>query len=265
MTAATILDEIVANKRQEVASLRESTSLVSLKSQIRDLPAVRGFTEALCAHKPAVIAEIKRASPSKGLIREDFQPVDIAQSYERSGATCLSVLTDSKYFQGSTDILVSARQTVDLPVLRKDFIVDEYQIFESRVLPADCVLLIVAALETKQLDEFYALAKSLGLDVLVEVHDEEELSQAIDIGATLIGVNNRNLKTFKTDLGVTERLAATVPEDSILVSESGIHTKDDVRRVQACGVNAFLVGEAFMRQRDPGRALEELFHSAVVS
>ena len=213
----------------------------------------------VAATGPAVIAEIKKASPSAGVIREDFKPAEIAASYEAAGAACLSVLTDEQYFQGSDFYLQEARAACALPVLRKDFLVDPWQLFESRLLGADCVLLIVAALSRGQLQDLDGLAREAGLDVLVEVHDETELADALATHATLVGVNNRDLHTFTTDLGATERLRPLLPEDRTMVTESGIHTRDDVARMQACGVGAFLVGEAFMRREDPGAGLRELF------
>ena len=261
MSETTILDEIVAHKHKEIEHQKHFVSLESIKSKARDSADLRDFSGALKSTGPSVIAEIKRASPSRGLIREDFEPAEIAKSYEQCGADCLSVLTDERFFQGSSAALTAAREVVDLPVLRKDFIVDEYQIYETRAMPADCVLLIEATLGRQQLKDYFSLATSLGLCVLVEVHDESELSQAIDIKASLVGINNRNLKTFETDLEVTERLAPLAPNGTLLVSESGIHTRADITRIQRCGVSAFLVGEAFMRKKDPGRALRELFFS----
>ncbi|MFT7673847.1 MAG: indole-3-glycerol phosphate synthase, partial [Gammaproteobacteria bacterium] len=208
---------------------------------------------------PAVIAEIKKASPSKGVIREDFRPAEIAQSYALSGATCLSVLTDVDFFQGHDDYLGMAREACSLPVIRKDFVVDEYQVYEARVLGADCILLIVAALSDDQLKCFYDLAIAIGLDVLVEVHNVAELDRALILGLSLIGINNRNLRTFETSLDTTIDLLSRVPDGCLVVTESGIHTIDDVHRMQSHGVNAFLVGEAFMRAGDPGSEMSRLF------
>ena len=207
----------------------------------------------------AVIAEVKKASPSKGVIRADFQPTDIAQSYQDAGATCLSVLTDEKYFQGSDAYLEAIRSVVELPLLRKEFIVDAYQIAESRLIGADCVLLIVAALSPHSLRAFYAQARDLGLDVLIEVHDADELALALSLEPQLIGINNRNLKTFETSLTNTYNLLDSIPDDVLVVTESGIHTRDDVQAMREHDVHAFLVGEAFMRADDPGAALRTLF------
>ena len=206
-----------------------------------------------------MIAEVKKASPSAGVIRPDFQPAAIAESYEAGGAACLSVLTDERYFQGHRDYLAEARDACALPVLRKDFIVDSWQVLESRALGADCILLIVAALDDGPLRDLHGHARELGLDVLVEVHDEAELGRALAIDAQLVGVNNRDLHRFATDLGTSERLRPLVPAERTLVAESGIHTRADVARLQRAGINAFLVGEAFMRAKDPGAALRELF------
>jgi indole-3-glycerol phosphate synthase len=206
-----------------------------------------------------VIAEIKRASPSRGVLRADFRPADIAASYEAGGAACLSVLTDRDFFQGDDDCLRQARAACTLPVLRKDFVVDIYQVHESRLLGADCILLIVAALDDARLREFAALAAQLGLDVLVEVHDAAELERALALDLPLIGINNRDLRTFDTRLETTLDLLPAIPRDRVVVTESGIHTALDVRRLRTCGVNAFLVGEAFMRAPDPGAELRKLF------
>ncbi|MCY4130356.1 MAG: indole-3-glycerol phosphate synthase TrpC [Gammaproteobacteria bacterium] len=257
----TILDKIVTQKRSEIDSRKRKTPFNSLQVAMQDAPPLRRFRTSLEARKAAVIAEIKKASPSKGLIREDFDPSSIASSYEHYGATCLSVLTDERFFQGSDDALLSARSKTRIPVLRKEFIIDEYQIFETRTLPADCLLLIVAALDQSQLESFHEIGLDLGLDVLVEVHDESELDRALAVDAHLIGINNRDLKTFHTDLLVTERLMTQIPSSVQVVSESGIHSQKDVDRLIACGVNAFLVGEAFMRASDPGLAMSEIFGS----
>ena len=262
MSAGTILDEIVAHKKLEVGELKRSTPLSELQALVDHVPASREFAAALRQRQPAVIAELKKASPSKGVIREAFDVKSIASSYEQHGASCLSVLTDERYFQGSSAALRIARSETNLPVLRKDFVVDEYQIFETKVLPADCLLLIVSALDQPQLQAFHDLAKALELDVLVEIHDEDELDRALQINPELIGINNRNLKTFVTDLAVTEQLAAKVPSGIQVVSESGIHKREDVTRVRGCGVNAFLVGEAFMREPDPGLAMKSIFFDA---
>lgn len=261
----TVLDDITAHKRTEVDSRKRKTSTSSLRSAVRDLPPLRGFREALDGTEVSVIAEIKKASPSKGVIREEFDPSVIATSYERYGAACLSVLTDERFFQGSDKVLQTARETTRLPVLRKDFIVDEYQIYETRVLPADCLLLIVAALDHVQLKSFHQIGTELGLAVVVEVHDESEVEKALSVDAQLIGINNRDLRTFHTDLSVTERLVQQIPPSTKVISESGIHSREDVTRVRRCGVNAFLVGEAFMRARDPGLAMHEIFEDSLKS
>ena len=228
-----------------------------------DQPAPRGFAAALRAHsdagRSAVIAEIKRASPSKGVLREDFSPAEIAASYAEAGAACLSVLTDQDFFQGHDDYLRDARAACTLPAIRKDFCIDPYQVFEARALGADCVLLIVAALEQALLTELYQTAVSLDLDVLVEVHDGAELQRALRLGAPLVGINNRDLRTFETRLETTTGLLAQVPDDVYLVTESGILSRDDVALMRQHGVHAFLVGEAFMRAPDPGAALREVF------
>ena len=232
---------------------------------LTDQAPVRGFSRRLVAQveaqKPAVIAEIKRASPSKGLLRADFQPALHAQQYESAGASCLSVLTDQDFFQGSDDDLQLARSACDLPVIRKDFMVDPYQIIESRALGADCILLIVAALNDSDLRLLHETALSVGLDVLIEVHDETELHRALKLDSRLIGINNRNLHTFETKLEVTLNLLKQIPDDRLLITESGILKARDVDLMQEHGVYGFLVGEAFMRQPDPGVALKELFQS----
>jgi indole-3-glycerol phosphate synthase len=261
----TILDEILEFKRGEVERAREAVPGDTLRAraeQVADAP--RGFRRALVLGEgPAVIAEIKRRSPSKGLIRPDFDPVTCAQDYASAGAAALSVLTDEEYFGGRLDYLSRVREAVDLPLLRKDFVVDAYQIDEARVAGADAVLLIVAALEPEALATLQAHARGLGLDVLVEVHDESELDVALGVEADLIGVNNRDLRTFDVDLAVTERLARRLPEggDAVLVAESGISDHDDVLRLQKAGAAAFLVGESLMREPDIGLALRRLRRS----
>ena len=259
----TILKKILARKRVEVA---ERVALVPLSFLIENLVTAsepRGFTEAVKAKisvgESAVIAEIKKASPSKGVIRNNFDPAQIAKSYEKGGACCLSVLTDIDFFQGSDAHLQAAREACNLPVIRKDFIVDEYQIYEARVLGADCILLIVAALDEIQLKQLHKLAVSLGMDVLVEVHNEYELEIAIQLENTLIGVNNRNLHTFEVSLENTYRLLDKMPSKAIVVTESGIHTSADVTAMRKRNVQGFLVGEAFMRSEQPGEKLKELF------
>ena len=261
---ADILSEIIQTKREEIAKASAVYSLNDLEQQIPAAPAPRGFERAIVSRinqgETAVIAEIKKASPSKGVIREDFDPVEIALSYESNGATCLSVLTDRDYFQGSPDYLVAARSATHLPTLRKDFMIDPYQIYEARCMGADCILLIVAALGQQQMLELAETASSLGLDILVESHSREELLRALDVKTALIGINNRNLKTFETSLKNTLGLLSEVPDGRIVITESGIHTKQDVSRMREAGVRAFLVGEAFMRQTDPGLALNRLFY-----
>ncbi len=261
---ATVLDRILDNKRLEVAERKATRSLTDLKVELRDKQAPRGFTARLRAQVTAghvaVIAEIKKASPSKGVIRPDFDPAAIAQSYATGGAACLSVLTDEKYFQGHDDFLLAARAVVDLPVLRKDFVVDEYQLFEARNLGADCVLLIVTALDIIQLTVLHHTARDLGLDVLMEVHNPIELEAALSLKPGLIGINNRNLKTFETSLDTTYGLLDSIPDDVLVVTESGIGTRNDVIAMREHNVHCFLVGEAFMRAADPGAALRELFN-----
>ena len=259
----TVLDRILAHKREEVADRRRSKPLSTLMDAARTASSVRGFTAALVARieggEPAVIAEVKKASPSKGVIRKDFDPIAIARSYAAAGAACLSVLTDETYFQGHDRYLVDARTATRLPALRKDFVVDPYQIFEARVLGADCVLLIVAALEPKLLQECHACAVDLGLDVLIEVHDKPELDAALRLSPKLVGINNRDLRTFDTRLSTTYDLLPEIPNDTVVVTESGIHDRAQVADLRARGVNAFLVGEAFMRDPEPGAALRRLF------
>ena len=258
-----ILDKIVAVKHQEVATARKRMSLETLRADAESRVLTRDFVGALkakiAAGKPAVIAEIKKASPSKGVLREDFIPADIAQSYAEYGAACLSVLTDVQFFQGQVDFLKQARASCQLPVLRKDFMVDPYQIYESRSMGADAILLIAACLDDVQMKDFEAIARSLDMAVLVEVHDGAELERALKLETPLIGINNRNLKTFEVSLDTTLALKANVPADRLLITESGILSRDDVLRMGAAGVNAFLVGEAFMRAPDPGEALAALF------
>lgn len=262
-----ILDDILRDKAHEVNERRAQASLNTIKEQLKANQNTatfkpRGFTNALRARSAeglsAVIAEVKKASPSKGLIRENFNPEAIAKSYEAGGASCLSVLTDQKYFQGQDDYLITARAACALPVLRKEFIVDDYQVWETRALGADALLLIVAALSTVQLQDLYGRAHELELDVLVEVHDEQEMDQALALDCDLLGVNNRNLKTFETSLKTTERLAARAPKSALLVSESGIHSRTDIEYLRGLGVNCYLIGEAFMRAEDPGEGLRGL-------
>ena len=258
-----ILDKIVAVKRQEVAAAKKRKSLQVVRADAESRVLTRDFVGAIracvAAGKPAVIAEVKKASPSKGVLRADFIPADIAQSYAEYGATCLSVLTDVQFFQGSADYLKQARASCPLPVLRKDFMVDAYQIYESRALGADAILLIAACLDDAQMKDMEAIAHSLDMAVLVEVHDAEEVERALQLKTPLLGINNRNLKTFAVSLDTTLGLRKQVPADRILVTESGIHTREDVLRMGAAGIHAFLVGEAFMRAPEPGAALAHLF------
>ncbi len=261
-----ILDKIVAVKRQEVAAAVKRKPLEVVRADAESRVLTRDFVGALRAKiaqgQPAVIAEIKKASPSKGVLRQDFIPADIAQSYAEFGAACLSVLTDVQFFQGQVDYLKQARASCQLPVLRKDFMVDAYQIYESRAMGADCILLIAACLDDAQMKEFEAIARSLDMAVLVEVHDQAELERALQLKTPLIGINNRNLQTFEVSLETTLRLREQVPADRLLVTESGILARDDVLRMGAAGVHAFLVGEAFMRAPEPGEALAALFGTA---
>ena len=258
-----ILNKIVAAKHEEVAAAIKRKPLAAMRADAESRVLTRDFVGALrvkiAAGKPAVIAEIKKASPSKGVLRADFIPADIAQSYAENGAACLSVLTDKDFFQGSIDSLKQARASCSLPVLRKDFIVDPYQIYESRVIGADCILLIAACLDDAQMKTLEALAFSLDMAVLVEVHDRAELERALQLKTPLLGINNRNLQTFEVSLETTLGLLKEVPADRLLVTESGISTLTDVQRLRAAGVHAFLVGEAFMRADDPGLALAGLF------
>jgi indole-3-glycerol phosphate synthase len=258
-----ILNTILARKADEVAARSAHVPLAELKARLADASPVRGFASALrrsiAAGDAAVIAEVKKASPSKGIIRPDFYPADIAVSYEFGGASCLSVLTDVDFFQGSDAYLQQAREACTLPVLRKDFTVDPYQVYEARVLGADCILLIVAALDDGPLVELSDLAMQLDMDVLVEVHDIDELERALQVPAPLLGINNRNLRTFEVSLQTTLEMKAAVPRDRVLITESGIVTAADVATLRQAGVHGFLVGETFMRAPEPGEALRELF------
>ncbi len=258
-----ILDQIVAVKWQEVAAARARVGEAALRDQAAAQSAPRGFAAALrakvAAGQPAVIAEIKKASPSKGVIREHFVPADIAATYARHGAACLSVLTDESFFQGHADYLRQARAACPLPALRKDFMVDPYQVLEARAMGADCILLIAACLSDAQMAELEACALQLGMDVLVEVHDGDELDRALRLKTPLLGINNRNLKTFEVTLDTTLGLLPRVPADRLLVTESGIGGSADVQRMRAANVQAFLVGETFMRADDPGAALAAVF------
>ena len=261
----TILKKIIARKWEEVAARQAQVSLSGLESRASEQGPVRGFNVALqtCAGqgRAAVIAEVKKASPSKGVIRENFQPAQIAQSYQRGGAACLSVLTDVDFFMGSDDYLQQARAACELPVIRKDFMVDSYQVVEARALGADCILLIVAALDDGQMRELDQTARECGLDVLVEVHDRAELERALELDNPLVGINNRDLHSFETSLDTTYALLPHIPAQRMVVTESGIHTSADVAAMQEHGVHGFLVGEAFMRASEPGERLAEMFFS----
>ena len=258
-----ILDKIITVKREEVAALMRQKPLSAVRADAESRLLTRDFVGALrrkiTAGQPAVIAEVKKASPSKGVLRADFIPADIAQSYAEHGAACLSVLTDKQFFQGSIDYFKQARASCDLPALRKDFMIDAYQIYESRVMGADCILLIAAVLSDAQMKDLEALASALDMAVLVEVHDAQELARALQLKTPLIGVNNRNLKTFEVTIDTTLSLMNQVPADRILVTESGIATAADVKRLRDANIHCFLVGEAFMRAEDPGAALSALF------
>ena len=258
-----ILERILATKREEIAAAKARTPIADLERSARAAPPARDFVGALrakiAAGRPAVIAESKRASPSKGLLRENYDPAAIARSYERGGAACLSVLTDREYFQGAPEHLAAARDACALPVLRKDFMIDAYQVYEARALGADCILLIAAAMGAPLMQELEAVALELGMAVLVEVHDGAELERALRLRTPLVGINNRNLRSFEVTLDTTLGLLPRVPADRLLVTESGILGPKDVQRMRAAGVQAFLVGEAFMRADDPGAALAALF------
>lgn len=258
-----ILKKILATKAEEVAKRKQRMSVADLAGIISDTETPRGFALALqdkaASKKPAIIAEVKKSSPSKGVIRENFKPVEIAQDYAMSGATCLSVLTDKEYFQGGEVNMQLARQACPLPVLRKDFMIDPYQIHESRALGADCILLIVAALSDTQMHELADTTKELGMDILVEVHDKAEMERALKLDTPLMGINNRNLRTFETSLQTTLNLQAMVPEDRLVITESGIHTPEDVQLMMDNDIYTFLVGEAFMRAEQPGAKMRELF------
>ncbi|HZJ94407.1 MAG TPA: indole-3-glycerol phosphate synthase TrpC [Thiopseudomonas sp.] len=264
MSIPTVLEKIVARKHEEVAQRKQIVSLSELHNQAKEASAPRGFAQALKLQvqkkRPAVIAEIKKASPSKGVIREDFVPELLAKSYAQGGATCLSVLTDIDFFQGTDRYLQEARAACELPVIRKDFMIDPYQIVESRALGADCVLLIAACLDNEQMCELAAAAKEMGMDVLAEVHDADELDRVLShLDTPLVGINNRNLHTFEVTLETTLELLPRIPEDRLVVTESGILQRADVELMQVNDVYAFLVGEAFMRANDPGTELKRLF------
>ena len=260
---ADILDKIITVKREEVAALIRQKPLAAMRLDAESRVLTRDFVGALkskiAAGKSAVIAEVKKASPSKGVLRADFIPADIAQSYAEAGAACLSILTDQQFFQGSVEYFKQARASCSLPALRKDFMVDAYQIYESRVMGADCILLIAAVLDNAQMLDMERLAMSLDMAVLVEVHDAAELERALMLKTPLIGINNRNLKTFEVSLDTTLNLMKTVPPGRVVVTESGIATAQDVQRLRDAHINAFLVGEAFMRADEPGLALTQLF------
>ncbi len=262
-----VLDKIIATKQLEVAAGKQLHSISELRAMAAKQTAPRGFFHAIenqiVKGETAVIAEVKKASPSKGIIRADFNPVEIAQSYLKGGATCLSVLTDAEYFKGKDKFLKQVREVVGLPVLRKDFMIDPWQIFQSRALGADCILLIVACLDDELLVELNELAFDLGMDVLMEVHDEEEMTRALKTSAKLIGINNRNLKTFETSLTTSQNLKAMVNDDRIVVSESGIHTSDDIDFLQQQNIHSFLIGESLMRHSDPGQQLMLLMSGQV--
>jgi indole-3-glycerol phosphate synthase len=261
-----ILQKIVAVKHEEVAAARKKIPLDVLRADAESRVLTRDFEGALrrkiAAGQPAVIAEVKKASPSKGVLRPDFMAADIAQSYAEHGAACLSVLTDRQFFQGHPDYLKQARASCDLPVLRKDFLIDPYQVYEARAMGADCILLIAACLDDAQMADFEAIARGLDMAVLVEVHDGAELDRALRLKTPLVGVNNRNLRTFEVSLDTTLDLMPRLPADRLLVTESGILSAADVRKMREAGVHAFLVGEAFMRAPDPGQALALLFAPA---
>jgi indole-3-glycerol phosphate synthase len=258
-----ILKKIISRKGEEVAERARRLPLEHLKERLNSAPGVRSFVSAIetkiAAGDAGVIAEIKKASPSKGVIREDFRPAQIAASYEQGGAACLSVLTDVDFFQGSDEYLKQARAACSLPVIRKDFIIDPYQVYEARAIGADCILLIAACLDDSGLRNLNRLAQDLGMDVLIEVHDAEELQRVLPLNTRLIGINNRNLRSFEVSLDTTLDLLPQIPDERIVVTESGIHSPQDVKRMRDHQVHSFLVGEAFMRADDPGTKLAELF------
>lgn len=262
-TGSDVLDKIMAHKAEEVAHAKRQVSLADVTAKANDTADSRGFAKALSsslsAGRSAVIAEVKKASPSKGVIREDFRPHDIAESYQKYGASCLSVLTDQEFFKGSAEYFAQAREACTLPMLRKDFMLDDYQVFESKAMQADCILLIVAALEDGLMQDLAGRAQELGLDVLVEVHNQQELERGLKLNMPMIGINNRDLRDFSTSLNTTIDLLESIPGEVVVVTESGIHTEDDVGLMREHNVNSFLVGEAFMRADDPGKRLAELF------
>ena len=262
----TILRKIIDRKWEEIEERKTRVSIADLKAMAGDQPPARGFADALRSRieskTPAVIAEIKKASPSKGILRDPFEPAVIAESYEKGGAACLSVLTDRDFFQGHEDYLLAARNACSLPVIRKDFMVAPYQVYESRAMGADCILLIAACLSTIQMQELAGIAQELGMDVLVEVHNSDEMDQALRVKSPLIGINNRDLHSFEVSLETTFELHERVPEDRLSITESGIHTRDHISAMRERGIHAFLVGESFMRSQSPGQKLAELFFPA---
>ena len=254
-----ILDEIITSKKRELVETKRRKPFADVRSAAADSEPTRGFEKVLAGGGDIrLIAEVKKASPSKGVIREDFDPAAIARSYEESGASCISVLTEKKYFQGALDYLDTIRRVVGVPLLRKDFIIDEYQIFEARAAGADAILLIASCLEKSQIADYLGLARSIGLDALVEVHTHKELDRALVAGATLVGINNRDLGTFMVNLQTTLDMLKDIPKDRIIVSESGIKTRENVVKLQEAGVHAVLVGESLMREEDPGKKVKEL-------
>lgn len=262
-TGSDVLDKIMAHKAQEVAFSKRQRSLADMKARANDtaecLGFVRSLQQSVAAGRSAVIAEVKKASPSKGVIRPDFDPVAIAESYQKYGASCLSVLTDAEFFQGSIEYFAQARGACTLPLLRKDFMLDDYQVYEAKAMQADCILLIVAALEDGLMQDLAGRALELGLDVLVEVHNEQELERGLELKMPMIGINNRNLRNFETSLHTTIDLLESIPNDVLVVTESGIHAPSDVELMREYAVNSFLVGEAFMRADQPGEKMAELF------
>ena len=262
-TGSDVLDKIMSYKAEEVAYAKSQNAMANIKARADDAEDCRGFVRALKvaneSSSSGVIAEIKKASPSQGVIRQDFKPLEIAESYQKYGASCLSVLTDSKFFQGSADYLKQAREASSLPILRKDFMLDDYQVYEARAMGADCILLIVAALQDGIMQDLCGQALELGLEVLVEVHNTEELERGLKLGLPMVGINNRNLRTFETSLSNTFDLLSLIPQEVLVVTESGIHTNDDVELMRENGVNNFLVGETLMRATNPGQKLAELF------
>jgi indole-3-glycerol phosphate synthase len=258
-----ILANIIGHKRQEIIAAQQLVSLDEIKAQSLAMPATRDFAAAIRnkiqAKENAVIAEIKKASPSKGILRDPFDPVAIAKSYEKGGATCLSIVTDKEFFQGADSNIKQVKPISELPILRKDFIIDDYQIYQSRVLGADCILLIVAALTVEKLHYLANIAQQLGLAVLVEIHQRSELTIALELNTTLLGINNRNLRTFETKLDVTLDLLPLIPPEKIIVTESGIHTREDVILFGKNNIHAFLIGEELLRAKEPGERLQELF------